>query len=178
MPAPRPPPSRRTSPPTRPPRRMRCCCRTASGLCWARENRKATLTRVGRRKPTLLPLLASSCRCKRLSHASNAIGRQGKLRPPLLHPSPRLEPTSHRPIRRPRPVSFCVTRSWLIYAAESAKNKYPANVVRNQKYNVVSFLPLVLYEQFKFFFNLYFLLVALSQVIPALRIGSLRCLTL
>jgi phospholipid-translocating ATPase len=50
--------------------------------------------------------------------------------------------------------------------------------VRNQKYNVVSFLPLVLYEQFKFFFNLYFLLVALSQVIPALRIGSLRCLTL
>jgi hypothetical protein len=106
------------------------------------------------------------------------IDRQGKLRPPLLHPSPRLEPTSYRPIRRFRPVSSYERRSWLIYAAESAKNKYPANVVRNQKYNVVSFLPLVLYEQFKFFFNLYFLLVALSQVIPALRIGSLRRLTL
>ena len=43
--------------------------------------------------------------------------------------------------------------------------------MRNQKYNIFSFLPLVLYEQFKFFFNLYFLLVALSQFIPALKIG-------
>jgi phospholipid-translocating ATPase len=37
----------------------------------------------------------------------------------------------------------------------------------------VTFLPLVFYEQFKFFFNLYFLLVALSQFIPALKIGQL-----
>ena len=51
--------------------------------------------------------------------------------------------------------------------------RYPPNVVRNQKYNLVTFLPLVLYEQFKFFFNLYFLLVALSQFIPALKIGFL-----
>jgi phospholipid-translocating ATPase len=36
---------------------------------------------------------------------------------------------------------------------------------------VVTFLPIVFYEQFKFFFNLYFLLVALSQFIPALKIG-------
>ena len=43
--------------------------------------------------------------------------------------------------------------------------------MRNQKYNVFTFLPLVLYEQFKFFFNLYFLLVALSQFVPALKIG-------
>ncbi|KAG8902108.1 putative aminophospholipid-translocase [Tulasnella sp. 403] len=54
---------------------------------------------------------------------------------------------------------------------EKLQNKFPANVVRNQKYNVVTFLPLVFYEQFKFFFNLYFLLVALSQFIPALKIG-------
>ncbi|KAM0786043.1 hypothetical protein ACM66B_006856 [Microbotryomycetes sp. NB124-2] len=52
-------------------------------------------------------------------------------------------------------------------------SKFPANVVRNQKYNLVTFLPLVLYEQFKFFYNLYFLLVALSQFLPALRIGFL-----
>ncbi|KAJ7901718.1 hypothetical protein B0H14DRAFT_2492682 [Mycena olivaceomarginata] len=49
--------------------------------------------------------------------------------------------------------------------------RYPPNIVRNQKYNVFTFLPLVFYEQFKFFFNLYFLLVALSQFIPALKIG-------
>ena len=52
------------------------------------------------------------------------------------------------------------------------KSKFPANLVRNQKYNIVTFLPIVLYEQFKFFFNLYFLLVALSQFVPALRIGE------
>ncbi|KAI8324412.1 phospholipid-translocating P-type ATPase [Martensiomyces pterosporus] len=53
------------------------------------------------------------------------------------------------------------------------KSKYPANVVRNNKYNFITFLPLVLFEQFKFFFNLYFLLVALSQFVPQLRIGYL-----
>ncbi|GHJ88639.1 hypothetical protein NliqN6_5041 [Naganishia liquefaciens] len=48
---------------------------------------------------------------------------------------------------------------------------FPPNVIRNQKYTVISFFPLVFYEQFKFFFNLYFLLVALSQFVPALKIG-------
>ncbi|KAI8914779.1 hypothetical protein DFJ77DRAFT_431040 [Powellomyces hirtus] len=57
--------------------------------------------------------------------------------------------------------------------ASSSNSGYPANVIRNQKYNVVSFIPIVLYEQFKFFFNLYFLLVALSQFVPALKIGYL-----
>ncbi|TDL27061.1 phospholipid-translocating P-type ATPase, partial [Rickenella mellea] len=56
---------------------------------------------------------------------------------------------------------------------EKLQNKFPANIVRNQKYNVFTFLPIVLYEQFKFFFNLYFLLVALSQFVPALKIGFL-----
>ncbi|GAA5858648.1 hypothetical protein JCM8547_001405 [Rhodosporidiobolus lusitaniae] len=57
--------------------------------------------------------------------------------------------------------------------AVQKKAPYPPNIVKNQKYNVVTFLPLVLYEQFKFFYNLYFLLVAMSQFIPALRIGFL-----
>jgi magnesium-transporting ATPase (P-type) len=54
---------------------------------------------------------------------------------------------------------------------EQGKQRFPPNVVRNQKYHVLSFLFVVLYEQFKFFFNLYFLLVSLSQIIPALQIG-------
>ena len=53
----------------------------------------------------------------------------------------------------------------------SGKSAYPANVVRNQKYSIITFLPLVFYEQFKFFFNFYFLVVALSQFVPALKIG-------
>jgi phospholipid-translocating ATPase len=38
---------------------------------------------------------------------------------------------------------------------------------------VWTFVPLVLFNQFKFFFNLFFLLVALSQIIEALRVGFL-----
>ncbi|KAK8844583.1 hypothetical protein IAR55_006430 [Kwoniella newhampshirensis] len=53
----------------------------------------------------------------------------------------------------------------------SSKSFYPPNLVRNQKYTIITFLPLVFYEQFKFFFNFYFLIVALSQFIPALKIG-------
>lgn len=45
------------------------------------------------------------------------------------------------------------------------------NAVCNRKYNMFSFVPLVLYEQFRMFYNLFFLLVALSQLIPALRVG-------
>ena len=60
----------------------------------------------------------------------------------------------------------------LTHHPDKFQNKFPANIVRNQKYNVFTFLPLVLYEQFKFFFNLYFLLVALSQLVPQLRIGK------
>ncbi|KAK0538639.1 putative aminophospholipid-translocase [Tilletia horrida] len=63
------------------------------------------------------------------------------------------------------------SRSITFADPERIRARYPANVVRNQKYNVATFLPIVLYEQFKFFFNLYFLLVALSQFIPALKIG-------
>lgn len=49
--------------------------------------------------------------------------------------------------------------------------KYPPNIIRNQKYNIVSFLPIVLFNQFKFFLNLYTLLMACSQFIPELLIG-------
>ncbi|CAG2238567.1 E7.6.2.1 [Mytilus edulis] len=51
--------------------------------------------------------------------------------------------------------------------------KFPKNVIRNQKYSIISFIPKVLFEQFKFFLNLYFLVMATSQFIPAIRIGYL-----
>lgn len=34
-------------------------------------------------------------------------------------------------------------------------------------------MPVVLFNQFKYFFNLFFLMIALSQIIPALRVGFL-----
>lgn len=42
-----------------------------------------------------------------------------------------------------------------------------------QKYNIITFLPLVLFQQFRFFLNLYFLIMALSQFIPDIRISYL-----
>ena len=50
---------------------------------------------------------------------------------------------------------------------------FPPNAVSNAKYTAWSFLPRTLYNEFSFFFNMYFLLVALSQIIPPLRIGFL-----
>ncbi|RIA93847.1 hypothetical protein C1645_761428 [Glomus cerebriforme] len=63
------------------------------------------------------------------------------------------------------------TRTISFKATDKVKDKYPPNVVRNQKYNLITFFPLVFYQQFHIFINLYFLLVALSQFIPPLKIG-------
>ncbi|XP_071458695.1 probable phospholipid-transporting ATPase IIB isoform X5 [Marmota flaviventris] len=56
---------------------------------------------------------------------------------------------------------------------EKSEEKHPRNSIKNQKYNVFTFIPGVLYEQFKFFLNLYFLVVSCSQFVPALKIGYL-----
>nr|CAG8434925.1 14431_t:CDS:10 [Entrophospora candida] len=65
------------------------------------------------------------------------------------------------------------SRTIPFHASDKVKNKYPPNVIRNQKYNLITFFPLVFYQQFHVFINLYFLLVALSQFIPSLRTGYL-----
>ncbi|XP_022904487.2 probable phospholipid-transporting ATPase IIA isoform X1 [Onthophagus taurus] len=60
-----------------------------------------------------------------------------------------------------------------IYLGKPTMGQFPANAIRNQKYNFFTFLPLVLYQQFKFFLNLYFLIMATSQFVPDIRIGYL-----
>lgn len=60
-----------------------------------------------------------------------------------------------------------------VFAAQKQSARFPANAVSHAKYTPWSFLPRTLYNEFKFFINMYFLLVAVSQVIPALRIGYL-----
>jgi phospholipid-translocating ATPase len=49
----------------------------------------------------------------------------------------------------------------------------PNNRINNQRYTALSFLPIVLFDQFKYFFNLFFLLVCLSQFVEALKVGFL-----
>lgn len=66
---------------------------------------------------------------------------------------------------RPRTIHLGMSRGPM--------EKYPKNVIRNQKYSIFTFIPKVLYEQFNFFLNLYFLVMAISQFIPEVRIGYL-----
>ena len=46
-----------------------------------------------------------------------------------------------------------------------------SNKLNNNKYNLITFLPVVLFNQFRFFYNLFFLLITLSQFIPPLKVG-------
>ena len=68
-----------------------------------------------------------------------------------------------QPIGSPRSISI----------GQYPPPRFPPNAVSNAKYTPWSFLPRTLYNEFSFFINLYFLLVALSQIIPPLRIGYL-----
>lgn len=63
--------------------------------------------------------------------------------------------------------------SRLVAVGSSQVTRFPTNIVSNAKYTALTFLPVTLYNEFSFFLNMYFLLVALSQAIPALRIGYL-----
>ena len=45
------------------------------------------------------------------------------------------------------------------------------NIVANTKYNLLTFVPLVLYTQFKYFLNAFSLLLALTQLFQILRVG-------
>eukprot|EP00965_Chrysotila_dentata_P197127 6178000-Pleurochrysis_carterae.AAC.2 len=65
------------------------------------------------------------------------------------------------------------SRTIRLNAARPTRLRFPKNIVINTKYTLVSFVPKVLFEQFRYFFNLYFLLVAVSQFFPSLQIGLL-----
>ncbi|XP_040569427.1 probable phospholipid-transporting ATPase IIA isoform X1 [Lepeophtheirus salmonis] len=60
-----------------------------------------------------------------------------------------------------------------LWIGRECLQKFPPNVIRNQKYNIFTFIPVVLFNQFKFFLNMFFLVMACSQFIPELRIGYL-----
>ncbi|KFD56527.1 hypothetical protein M513_02631, partial [Trichuris suis] len=71
------------------------------------------------------------------------------------------------------PPKEMTSRRVAIAAAKDDATRYPPNLVRNQKHSALFFLPAVLIEQFRFFLNLFFLIMALSQFLPQLRIGYL-----
>lgn len=99
--------------------------------------------------------------------------------------SPRQDPPSRRPSQSMQFQEFVrqeladmrenqdieSTDSREVLVGQVQKKRFPTNVISNAKYTAWSFLPRTLYNEFSFFLNVYFLLVALSQVIPYLRIG-------
>ena len=54
---------------------------------------------------------------------------------------------------------------------KNMQKKYTSNKIGNTKYTWYSFLPMSLFNQFKYFYNIYFLMTALSQLIPILKVG-------
>ena len=58
------------------------------------------------------------------------------------------------------------------YSGHPVPTKFVSNEVKNTKYSLLTFIPKVLYEQFKVFINLYFLAIAISQLIPDLRVTA------
>ena len=67
----------------------------------------------------------------------------------------------------PRERRLVLSNPWVI----ANRRMFPQNVVKNTKYTWLTFFPKTLFEQFKYFFNLYFLLVAISQFVPPLKVG-------
>ena len=51
---------------------------------------------------------------------------------------------------------------------------FPGNKLDNTKYNLFTFIPLVLFDQFKFFFNLFYLTICVSQFYPPLKVGKIH----
>lgn len=49
----------------------------------------------------------------------------------------------------------------------------PDNTINNQRYTFFSFLPMILFDQFRYFFNFFFLIICLSQFVEPLRVGFL-----
>jgi phospholipid-translocating ATPase len=102
--------------------------------------------------------------------------------PSKLRTAPAPARAPRQPERRGRFASWCGScfgashleaRYIRLNAAQPTRRRFARNIVVNTKYNVLTFVPKVLYEQFRYFFNLYFLLVACSQFFPPLQIGLL-----
>ena len=114
---------------------------------------------------------------------SGGEGSQGQEESALLHPTVRglsrsPSKTSLRSSRQSSPPppggkTSDSTRILPLAPGSIKSSQFPPNIVSNHKFTPITFLPLTLYHEFSYFFNLYFLLVALSQIIPVLRIGFL-----
>mmetsp|Transcript_16504 Transcript_16504/g.29748 ORF Transcript_16504/g.29748 Transcript_16504/m.29748 type:complete len:1065 (-) Transcript_16504:24-3218(-) len=88
--------------------------------------------------------------------------------PSIAEREPLISKISRRCCCKPPPSKRSIHLNGMTYPSSFA-----VNGVSNTKYNVLSFVPLVLYNQFKFFFNMFFLIITISQFFPPLQVGFL-----
>ena len=111
---------------------------------------------------------------KRVSRAYTSEGRRGFLSTHLRLPSfASSQPGIESAPKENNGATQAGGTSRNISVGQYPPPRFPPNAVSNAKYTGWSFLPRTLYNEFSFFFNMYFLMVALSQAIPPLRIGYL-----
>ena len=101
--------------------------------------------------------------------------QKGSLDQPLINQSSELEideaPSRLRRFQERFLKQVQITRRRVYMDGRVEPVNYQDNLVKNTKYNVFTFVPLVLYNQFKFFFNMFFLVNAMTQLIEVLRVG-------
>jgi phospholipid-translocating ATPase len=121
----------------------------------------------------LLPTLHG--RRRRRDKSPTALSKLGSsLRFPTFRSTPTTSPTHNAAFGDGEPEDeHDPSSNRIIAVGQRQPTRFPPNAISNAKYTPLSFVPRTLYNEFKFFLNMYFLLVALSQIIPALRIGYL-----
>ncbi|KAF2428096.1 phospholipid-translocating P-type ATPase-like protein [Tothia fuscella] len=133
---------------------------THDGAPLLHSNGATTGKRSGRRRPrptTTLSKLSSTLRLPSFRSSSSPLDNSHAEDEGDEEPEDDHDPSSNRSIA----------------VGSRQPTRFPPNAISNAKYTPWSFVPRTLYGEFKFFLNMYFLLVALSQIIPALRIGYL-----
>lgn len=111
-----------------------------------------------------LKVLNKSFRSSRQSSVSNGHG---------LYSLDRDETESLMSSHEASNAGISLDSSFRVIQVGQPEPQYGNNAVTNTKYDLFTFLPKCLYEQFRYFYNMYFLLVSLSQLIPPLKIGYL-----
>lgn len=66
----------------------------------------------------------------------------------------------------------------IFFGGEVEPPNYISNKVKNMKSNIFTFVPMVLWNQFKFFFNLFYLLLAISQLFDFFKVGKQKQINL
>lgn len=77
-----------------------------------------------------------------------------------------------RCFRRPAAATMFMDRSIRLDGTVYPVNTV-TNAINNRRYSIIGFVPMVLFNQFKYFFNMFFLLLALTQFWEPLKVGKL-----